>query len=93
MMNEGFDMVGKKAVTDGEGVTADGGLETAEDLPVFINNIVFCRNPQILKDKETCMNMSTLIQHENLLDVKQLVKSQSPHVESASEDVIKKRKV
>lgn len=51
----------KKAAGDGEMAFVEGGVETAEDLPVFINNIVFCRNPQILKDKETCMNMSTLI--------------------------------
>lgn len=37
------------------------------------------------------MNMSTLIQHENMLDIKQLIKANQPA--SAGEDIIKKKRI
>lgn len=55
-----------------------------EDISTFVNNIVYCRDPKVLsKLEESSRNMTQpgyynlrlLIQHENFLDVKQLIRT------------------
>ena len=40
------------------------------EMPQFINNIIFCRDPTILNDRVSCLNLKNLMQHENILDIK-----------------------
>ena len=55
-----------------------------EDISTFVTNIVYCRDPKVLsKLEESSRNMTQpgyynlrlLIQHENFLDVKQLIRT------------------
>jgi len=38
----------------------------------FINNLVYARDPTILQDRISCMNIRNLMQHENILDINSL---------------------
>ena len=58
----------------GEGIN-DAFNSAGEDVPQFVNNIVYCRDPKILEDKVSCLNLKNLMQHENFLDIKQLIKN------------------
>ena len=61
-----------------------GGINLGDDPVILHNNIVYCRVPYLLpRDKDQPLNLKTLIQHENLLDVKQLIKTQQTQVHEA----------
>jgi hypothetical protein len=41
-----------------------------------VNNLVFCRDPTVLRDKVACLNLKNLMHHENYLDIKALLREQ-----------------
>ncbi len=43
----------------------------------FVNNLVYARDPTILEDRLTCLNIRNLMQHENLLDVNAIIKERN----------------
>ena len=68
-MNPGYDNLSmKKAAPDDvidpdgkqEGAFEDGG-GSGQSGYNFINNLVFCRDPTVLEDKQLCMSMRSLI--------------------------------
>lgn len=48
MMGEGFDQVGRRSLVDGMDMSNMDGV--GDFMPVLVNNIVFCRNPSLIKD-------------------------------------------
>jgi hypothetical protein len=65
---------GDKSNEDGSmpssNILCSGGalLGQGEEIPMFINNIVYCRDPKIMEEK--CLLLRNLMQHENFLDIK-----------------------
>ena len=60
-MGAGFDEIGKRKNDNGDMLSDAVDGQDAADIPVLINNLVFCRNPQVLKDREMCLNLRNLI--------------------------------
>lgn len=82
-MGEGFDLIGRKNMMR-ENREKRRGFEAGkdneqeakmDDTTHVINNIVFARDPKIFDTKTGYVNQRQAFVHENLLDIKQLIRN------------------